>query len=162
MVYFEKGLVVYPMVADTCYFNYHFVNSGNRRSNIFDVWKKVRIQSNQKGQKYRLMQNKYLWLNSAFTVVALLVSITILLLFKWLPPNLPLFYSLQWGDKQLGNHQQFFIIPALIILITLINYIISWQLHQSQLFFKKMLLTFSMIATLILTITFVKIILIFI
>ena len=108
------------------------------------------------------MQKKYLWLNIIPVAATILISTIILLLFKLLPPNLPLFYSLQWGDKQLANHQQFFIIPALIILITLINYVTSWQLHQSQLFFKKILLVFSIIATFILTITFIKIVLIFI
>lgn len=85
----------------------------------------------------------------------------ILIFFRHLPPKLPLFYSLPWGDEQLANHQQFLIIPASIALIALLNLIISWQLHPSQVFFKKILLTSSLLNSFILTITFVKIFLIF-
>lgn len=91
-----------------------------------------------------------------------LIALSILMLGKSLPPRLPLFYSLAWGDSQLANGQQLFIIPATIVLITLFNLIISWQLHPSQVFFKKILLFSSLLVSIILTITFFKIVLIFI
>lgn len=109
------------------------------------------------------MPNKtYLWLSLSPVVVACLLSFIILLFSPLLPTKLPLFYSLSWGDKQLATPEQFFIIPAIITLITLINLIISWQLHLSQSFLKKVLLFTSLITTLILIITFIKIVLIFI
>ncbi len=105
---------------------------------------------------------KYIWLYLIPIEAAALISLTIFLIFKYLPTSMPLFYSLPWGENQLVTHQQFFIIPAIIILISLINAIFSWQLHRSQVFFKKALLAFSLIVTLILAITFIKIVLIFI
>lgn len=104
----------------------------------------------------------YLWTTVLPFALALIISLIILLFFRFLPPKLPLFYSLSWGDKQLANYLQFFIIPAIIILITLLNLIISWHLHFAQLFFKKILITTTLISTLILTITFIKIVLIFV
>lgn len=95
-------------------------------------------------------------------MIAGLMGLSILLFSKFLPQKLPLFYSLPWGDNQLVNHQQFLIIPGSLILITLLNLIISWHLHLAQSFFKKVLLVFCLITTLMLTITFIKIILIFI
>lgn len=103
----------------------------------------------------------YLGVNLSPLVVAAAIGLFILLLFPLLPTKMPLFYSLSWGDKQLVSHGQFFIIPAIITLITLLNLIISWQLHPTQSFFKKVLTFTSLITTLILTTTFIKIVLIF-
>jgi len=109
------------------------------------------------------MANKLdIWIILISLILGIFMATSILLFFRFLPPKLPLFYSLPWGDTQLTTHQQFFVIPASIILITLLNLIISWQLHLSQSFFKKVLLFSSLVATLILTITFIKIVLIFI
>lgn len=93
--------------------------------------------------------------------IALILTIFILIFFQFLPPRLPLFYSLPWGEEQLANHQQFFIIPASVILIDLVNLALIWHLHPSQSFFKKLLIFTSLITTLIFLITFIKIFLIF-
>ncbi len=95
-------------------------------------------------------------------LLSIAITLLIVLLSKRLPLKLPLFYSLSWGEKQLASHQQFIIIHASITLIALFNLIISWQLHPQQDFFKKVLLFSSILVSLILTITFVKIVLIFI
>lgn len=109
------------------------------------------------------MSNKFhIWLILTPLVLSLVITLVIVFTLKFFPPKLPLFYSLAWGNEQLANHQQFLIIPASIILITLLNLIISWQLHPSQSFFKKVLLFSPIIISLILTITFMKIILTFV
>lgn len=98
-------------------------------------------------------------------VIPLLISILmvglILILSRSLPPRLPLFYSLPWGENELAQNLQLLIIPAIIALVTLSNLIISWQLHSSQAFFKKILLFSSILVSLILSITFFKIVSIF-
>lgn len=104
----------------------------------------------------------HLWLSLSPLIVAFVLSLIILFFFRFLPERLPLFYSLPWGDRELATHQQFFIIPAATTLIALANLVISWQLHYLQSFFKKILLVSSLITTLILIITFIKIVLIFI
>lgn len=102
------------------------------------------------------------WITYTPLIFALIMILFILIFSKALPPKLPLFYSLPWGEKQLVSTQQLLIVPAIIILITLCNLVISWQLHSSQIFFKKILLFSSLLVSLILIITFFKIILIFI
>jgi len=104
----------------------------------------------------------YFWAWLSPVVIAFILALIILIFFKHLPPKLPLFYSLSWGEKELVSSNQFLIIPATIILMALVNLILSWQLHSSQSFFKKILLINSCILSLILTITVIKIILIFI
>lgn len=109
------------------------------------------------------MSNKlHIWLIVTPLVLSLVIILVIGVLLRFLPTKLPLFYSLAWGEAQLATHQQFLIIPASITLIALLNLIISWQLHPQQVFFKKVLLSSSLIISLILTVAFVKIILNFI
>lgn len=106
--------------------------------------------------------NKNFWIVSTSLLISLFIIIFIGLSTRLLPPKLPFFYSLPWGDKQLADHSQLLIIPAIITLVTLCNLIISWQLHSSQLFFKNILLYTSILSSLVLAITFLKIVLIFI
>lgn len=94
--------------------------------------------------------------------LAIILGILIAFFPIFLPNKLPLFYSLPWGGNQIVSPQQFFIIPAIVVLITLVNLSLSWQLHQTQAFFKKILIISSFLSALILVITIVKIIFIFI
>ncbi len=109
-----------------------------------------------------MIKRKKIWVALIPLLLSLSVAIFIAISTKFLPPKLPLFYSLPWGEKQLVYHSQLLILPASIILVTLCNLIISWQLHSQQVFFKKILLFSSVLVSLILTITFVKVVLIFI
>lgn len=73
---------------------------------------------------------------------------------KSLPPKIPLFYSLPWGEQQLVSALQFVILPAIVILIGLINLIISLLLHPSQLIVKILLhITTAIVALLTLVTT---------
>src|SRR5688572_23746810 len=98
------------------------------------------------------------WVLLAPLLLALSTALLTLVLSKALPPKLPLFYSLSWGEQQLVSHQQLLIIPSSIALVTLLNLVISWQLHPQQVFFKKILLISTYLVSLILGITFFKII----
>lgn len=101
------------------------------------------------------------WISFIPLLLCILITLFIAILAKLLPPRLPFFYSLPWGEKQLGSREQLLILPASITLVVLCNLIISWQLHSSQKIFKKILVFSSLLVSLILTVTFFKIILIF-
>ncbi len=100
----------------------------------------------------------HFWLELSTLILSLIMAVIIIIASKSLPVRLPLFYSLAWGEGQLATPEQFLIIPACISMITLLNLIISWQLHASQLFFKNVIFFSSIIVSLILTIAFIKII----
>ena len=109
------------------------------------------------------MSNKlHFLIGSAILILSLSIVLIIITAFKFLPPRLPLFYSLSWGEIQLATHQQFLILPASIGIVAILNLLLAWQLHPSQSFFKKLLLLSSVTAGLILTIAFTKIVLIFV
>lgn len=109
-----------------------------------------------------MSHKSYVWLGLAPLFISLIITVIILTLFKFLPPKLPLFYSLPWGEGQLATPQQFLVIPASISIVAFLNLIISGQLHEQQHFFKKVLLLSSGAVTIILTITFIKIVSMFI
>lgn len=95
-------------------------------------------------------------------IISAILIFVILLPFRFLPSKLPLFYSLSWGEGQLATQREFFIIPGVIILVTLLNFAISSQLHHSQKFFGTALCITSYVTTFILLIAFLKVSLVFI
>lgn len=103
-----------------------------------------------------------------FWSVSVSVLSTLLIISFWvinftnLPSDLPLFYSLSWGDAQLGSIGQFIIIPSTVLLITLTNLIISWHLHPSQIIVKRILSFSSAIISLLFFISAIKIIFTFV
>jgi|SRR3989344_5944775 len=94
-------------------------------------------------------------------LLSIIFAITIFVFNKFLPPKVPLFYSLNWGEFQLATNLQLFILPAITSSISLINLMIYWHLKQSTLL-KNILLTTSIIATIVLLISYAKIVLLFI
>ncbi len=96
---------------------------------------------------------------SLFGVVVILAFFAFT--YDLLPTQLPLFYSLPWGENQLVPISQIIILPALTIVVTLVNLLVSWHLHTSQQVLKRMLSLFSASLSLILTLAAVRIILLF-
>lgn len=94
-------------------------------------------------------------------VSASLITVTFLALSSKLPPRLPLFYSLPWGEAQLVQKEQILILPAIIIAITLLNSFLNYQLHNSQTVLKRMIMLTLVLISSIITITAFKIIDIF-
>lgn len=85
-----------------------------------------------------------------------------LVLYNQLPNRLPLLYSLSWGETQMVEKQQFFMLPAITILIALLNAFIAWHIHPSQIVLKRILLVNLILVTLIALITTIKILTIFV
>lgn len=103
-----------------------------------------------------------------FWPIAVSILLSLLSLFFWalnisrLPQQIPMFYSLTWGEPQLGSILQFTILPSLSLIIILTNLIILSHLHNSQLPVKRLISFCTLLVTTLLTITGFKIILIFI
>lgn len=113
--------------------------------------------------KFYNHQDKIIFWSNASSVF---MAIAILLLWAAnlgkLPKQLPLFYSLPWGDSQLGTYQQFLVLPSLLFSVVLVNLIISTQLHDSQLVIKRILSLSSLLVSFLFFVTAFKIIYIFI
>jgi hypothetical protein len=98
--------------------------------------------------------------------LSVLLALTVISLWAFyylsLPRELPIFYSLPWGDPQFGHINQFLIFPSLIALIILVNLITSWHLHFSQILIKRILAIASFIISLLISVAAFKIIFTFV
>lgn len=107
--------------------------------------------------------DKFTLVPGIISFVCFFLIVTVFLTaYKTLPPKLPLFYSLPWGDAQLVEKQQFFILPAVLVLITLINMFITFQLHPIQQVLKRTLMLSLILVDAALFITTIKILFIFV
>lgn len=97
---------------------------------------------------------------SALTITLMMIFFPFL--YSKLPPRLPLFYSLPWGESQLVSREQFLLLPLSLLLIVLTNYFFASQLHPGQIVLKRMLLSSLAVVNLIMTFTIIKIVSIFI
>lgn len=103
-----------------------------------------------------------------FWPISLSIILGLSVIFFWainyfyLPKQLPIFYSLSWGEAQFGHINQFLLFPSLIALTILINLITSWHLHFSQILIKRILAMASLIISLLISAAAFKIIFTFI
>lgn len=95
-------------------------------------------------------------------ILALLMAIFILIFGRSLPPSLPLFYSLPWGENQLATHQQILSLPTIAIGISLINLMFFLRLSPIQTVLRNILAFSSIVTSLILAISLIKIVFLFI
>ncbi|MDD4135613.1 MAG: hypothetical protein PHN66_00915 [Candidatus Shapirobacteria bacterium] len=102
-------------------------------------------------------------INSQFLRWNLLLIIfqIIILFFKFneLPQQVPLYYSLPWGDEQLAYTTSLFLLPIFSIVILLINNLIATFFLKSIPLFSRLLVIFSLIFSLLSTISLTRIIL---
>jgi hypothetical protein len=111
---------------------------------------------------YKSQEPVTFWAVLLSSISALAIILFLVLNIYSLPPQLPLYYSLPWGEKQLVSISEFVVLPGSIVLISLVNLFISAQLHSSQLVIKRTLSVASLSIALILLVTALKIIYTFI
>ncbi|MBI3485597.1 hypothetical protein HY025_01485 [Candidatus Daviesbacteria bacterium] len=97
----------------------------------------------------------------SFFIALVIIGLFIINL-KNLPNKIPIFYSLSWGDEQLANSSQFIVLPLIIILTAMINLIISWHLHTSQVLLKKIIYISTLLISVLILLTSLRIIYIFV
>lgn len=103
-----------------------------------------------------------------FWPISMSILLGLAVIFFWafyylrLPLEIPIFYSLPWGDPQFGHLNQFLLFPSLIALTILVNLITSWHLHFSQVLIKRILAIASFIISLLISVAAFKIIFTFV
>ncbi len=113
-------------------------------------------------QFYQTQDSIIFWSISSSVLISLIIILLWAINIYKLPQQIPLFYSQPWGENQLADLPQFIVLPALVILTVLINLIISWHLHPSQIILKRILSFSSLIVSFLILITAFKIIYIFV
>lgn len=108
-------------------------------------------------------QDPVIFWTTAFSLLGVIITLTsFALTYEKLPAEIPLFYSLPWGEGQLVPIFEIIILPSLTIVITLSNLLVSWHLHESQFLLKRMISLFSASLSLLLTLAALRIIWLFI
>lgn len=124
--------------------------------NSFYLPTKNAVQFFKKSDKYLLIPGLLCF------VLTILITELFMFFYSQLPPRLPLFYSLPWGQQQLVDKQQFLILPAVLLLINLVNIFIAYHLHEVQTVLKRILLLSLVVVDLLILVTAVKILTIFV
>lgn len=107
---------------------------------------------------YQKQDSIIFWATSASILLSLSLMILFLFYLDQLPNQIPLFFSLPWGETQLASKTQFIILPSIILLIALINLSLTWYLHASQLTMKRIIVFSTTMVALIATIAGMRII----
>jgi len=93
-------------------------------------------------------------------IVSLGQLLAIILFFNSLPPQIPLFRSLFWGESQLVVPSLLFLLPIFSVTIILINSFLAFIFQRHQLLTRLLIIT-SLIFSLICLVPIIQIILLF-
>lgn len=85
---------------------------------------------------------------------------TLVLIFKWpqLPPEVPLYYSLPWGEEQLTSPYALLILPLSCLLVFLLNSFLTSLLLEKEPWLCRILLFTGVIFSFLSTVALIKII----
>lgn len=78
----------------------------------------------------------------------ILLSLTLFILgFFWtkFPPQVPLFYSLPWGEEQLTSPTFFFLLPGVALLTTLGTFVFSFLFSEEKFLIRALILSSTLI-----------------
>lgn len=78
--------------------------------------------------------------------------------FNLLPPQVPLYYSLPWGQSQLSQASSLFILPTLSTVLLLINHLFAISLSKTSLLLSQLLLNISLIFSFLSLVTLLHIV----
>jgi hypothetical protein len=94
-----------------------------------------------------------------WNIIFILCQVAILFIkFNNLPPQIPLFYSLPWGESQIASVSSIFILPVLSIVIMLLNNFLAVFFLKSSKLLSRILVVVSLICSVFATIAIFEII----
>lgn len=85
-------------------------------------------------------------------------SLFLLLVYRGLPPEMPLFYSRPWGQTMLANRIWLWLLPALSLAVVTLNLLLAGKLAKELAILSRILIWTAAFVSLILTITLFKIV----
>ncbi len=93
-------------------------------------------------------------------ILALFVAQILLILIFWrfLPPQLPLFYSRPWGKEQLTTPLGLFLLPAFSLMVIFINFLLAKFISQEEKLIAQILVTAAFLFNLLCLLTLIQII----
>lgn len=108
------------------------------------------------GQFWQEKINHYLFRWNLILIILQLVII--ILKFNDLPQQVPLYYSLPWGESQLASAASLFLLPTFSIVVLIINHLIATFFLRTIPLFCRLLTVFSLIFSLLSSVSLIRII----
>ncbi|MFA6368862.1 MAG: hypothetical protein WCX20_00580 [Candidatus Shapirobacteria bacterium] len=94
-----------------------------------------------------------------WNIILIVLQLAILIIkFNSLPQQVPLYYSLPWGEGQLAAAASLFLLPTFSIIILLLNNLIATFFLKIIPLFSRLLPIFSLIFSLLSSISLIRII----
>lgn len=91
-------------------------------------------------------------------VVWLIEVLLIIIVWTFLPPQVPLFYTRPWGEEQLVHPANLFILPGLGLLVSLINLFILSFVPKEEKLINQILISLILVFNFLSLITLIQII----
>lgn len=91
-------------------------------------------------------------------LLIILMIIVMALVYRHLPPQIPLFYSQPWGKNQLANRAWLWLLPGSSLVFSLINLRISSHNLNQENFLSQSLMWTSLLVVILAGISFVEIV----
>lgn len=93
-----------------------------------------------------------------FSIFSIFLQGTLILInWRKLPPELPLFYSQPWGEKMLARPLFFLILPVIVLVFLISNYWIL-LLQKENVFLRRIITAFTLLVSFFCTYSLIKII----
>lgn len=101
------------------------------------------------------------FIKTSFRTGGLLLIFQILFLiivFKKLPDEVPIFYSLPWGDMRLGEVKFLFLLPLLSFIILVLNLLIAKKLYNQERLLSRIISTVTSVFVIFCVITLIQVV----
>ena len=108
------------------------------------------------GKFWQNSSNSRIFRINFFLIILQLVIV--LWFFNQLPPQIPLFFSRNWGSAWLTSPSSIFILPFFTLIVLLLNYPLALYFHQKKFLLSRLLVIFSLIFSIFSTISVIEII----
>ncbi len=91
------------------------------------------LLKNDRDNLISALQNRLIKINLFLAVIFLIIGVVILLIFRQsFPPQIPLFYSLIWGEAQLAPSFWLWFLPVGQFLILIINLLLATVAYPKE------------------------------
>lgn len=141
---------------------------GKKRTDGLAPMIKVQTEVNTPSGKRRIQnfydievgvsRDKFGLLVLVFSIFSILLQAALILInWKKLPPELPLFYSQPWGEKMLARPLFLLILPVIVFVFTALNYWIllsAWE----NIFLRRIIIAFTFLGSFFCTYSLIRLI----
>lgn len=109
----------------------------------------------------KIQSDKIIGFSFLFSLFLILLSLlAIVLFYSKLPPVIPLFNQMPWGEERLSEKQNIFILPAIALFVFIANFSIASFLYEKMPLVCRIIFTTSLLVCLLMMLVVMRTILV--